>query len=104
MKKFEKNILFVSIISLVLAMIFSTITLFVGATNAIKVLKDDGVKTVFDLMEYTTKKLDDVTERGKIVVNDNGEEKVLIDFKDGIHVNTGKETVDIDKTGIHVNN
>lgn len=104
MKKFEKNILFVSIISLVLAMIFSTVTLFVGAANAIKVLKDDGVKTVFDLMEYGTKKLDNITETGKIVVDDNGEDKVLVDFNNGIHVNTGKETVDIDKTGIHVNN
>ena len=102
MKGFEKNILIVSIISLGLAMIFGFVTVVVGTTSAIKILASEGVETVTDLMEYTTHKVDDVTEKGKIIVNDGGEERVLVDFNEGIHVNTGSETVNIDSTGIHV--
>lgn len=103
MKKFEKNIIVVSLISLGVAVMFNIITSIVAVNSTIKFLKVEGVNTVFDLMEYGTKRLDELTESGKIVVNDDDDhDHVIVDFSEGIHVETDNETVIIDRNGINV--
>lgn len=103
MNKFEKGILITSLISLALTVIFGSITIIVGLNSAVKFLANDGVKSITELMEYGTKKLDEFTGDGNIVINKGDDDnQVTIDFNDGIHVQTGHETVNIDRTGIHV--
>lgn len=102
MKKYEKNILIVSLISLVLTIILGCVTGLVAVGSAVKLLKNEGVKDIKSFVEYGQQKIDEISDGGKIVVDEKGEEKVIIDFSEGIHVNTGDTDVRIDKTGIHV--